>query len=107
MLVVNANNDLNWNGPLVETIMVDRGCFHFHWNNQIVETIDIIYLTLCVIPLLSIIFVVWSIVGRGQDLVLTIFPHARKKPGFWNQCHKRSLTVKYNDFSFLRLKKVL
>jgi len=45
--------------------------------------------------------------GGFQDLVLTLFPHVRKKPGFWNQCHKRSLTVQNNDFFFLRLKKVL
>ena len=78
MLVVNANNDLNWNEDMIDDVIVDRGCFRFHWNNQIVETIDIIYLTLCMIPLLSIIFVVWSIVSESFFLSKIII-YAHKK----------------------------
>ena len=62
-LVVNSMESLNWNDDLIST-MSYRGCLKFNWNTEVFMLIDKIYLGLCLFSLVSIIFVIWSILDE-------------------------------------------
>ena len=59
-IVVNSLNSLNWSERFLENNMTSNGCLSFDWNTEVFFVIDWIYLVLCLIPLVSVIFVVWS-----------------------------------------------
>ena len=43
----------------------DRGCLSFNWDTEVFGLIDKVYLTLCIIPLVSLVFVVWSLFSES------------------------------------------
>ena len=59
-IVVNSVGSLNWDEDLVLKMTNNRGCLSFDWNAGVMTPVDIIYLILCLIPLVSMVFVVWN-----------------------------------------------
>ena len=60
-LFVNSANNLNWDEDLIESMRNSRGCLSLYWNAGVLTPVDFVYLVMCLIPLFSIVFVIWSL----------------------------------------------